>query len=197
MKAYTLENPGRLVPGIELTGGRIDLGVCTYDGAPVMVPTDPRAAVVDGRLTTAPGRGALLLVRDHAPAQGSWHLRAAQPDERWDAMRAADAIPNAIDRILAAKRVRNRYPHHAPVGWYEFARGSLVPDGAADARPLVTLYGYLEDGSAFELRRRGRIGDTPGVFLVACRGDEVTVTDPREATAARAARMLGDGGALR
>ena len=188
MKAYTIECPGRLVPGIVLTDGGIDVGARAGDGKVVRVPCDPRATIDGSMLVASPGRGALVLLRDQAGVFGSWHLRAAQPDKRWDAMVTADAIPNALDRILAQERIRARYPHRAPIGWYEFARGATMPQPYAEgARMNATLYGYLEDGAAFEIRRRGRLEGTPSVYLVSCRGDEVTVTDPRAAAKMRAA----------
>jgi hypothetical protein len=178
MKAYTIECPGRIEVGIPVQNGAVVLGVRPSDHKPLLVPIDARAIVQDGRLVEAPGRGALLLIRDQAGIFGSWHLRAAHPPERWDAMVATESIPNALDRILAAERVRARYPHRAPVGWYEFARGSsgLV---AENARLRVDLYGYLEEDASFEIRRRGRLEGTPSVFLVECRNGEVIVSDPR------------------
>jgi len=194
MKAYTIECPGRLSLGIKLTEGKIDLGARAADRKAVTVPVDPRATVTDGALVEAPGRGALVVLRDQAGVYGSWHLRDAQPDERWDAMVAVDSIPNALDRILAAERVRARYPHRAPVGWYEFARASQITDRVmVDARVPVTLYGYLEDGKAFEIRRRGRLEGSASVYLVSCRGDEVTVTDPRVAALHRAQARRAEG----
>jgi len=178
MKAFTIECPGRLEVGIPAQASAVVLGVRPSDHKPLTVPIDPRATVRDGRLVEAPGRGALLLVRDQAGVFGSWHLRAAQPDERWDAMVATEAIPNALDRILAAERVRARYPHRAPVGWYEFARGTNGPV-AENARLRVDLYGYLEEGASFEIRRRGRLEGTASVYVVECRNGEVIVTDPR------------------
>ena len=178
MKAYTIECPGRLEAGIPAQQNAVVMGVRPSDHKPLTVPIDARATVRDGRLVEAPGRGALLLVRDQAGVFGSWHLRAAQPDERWDAMVATEAIPNALDRILAAERVRARYPHRAPVGWYEFARGSNGPV-AENARLRVDLYGYLEEGASFEIRRRGRLEGTASVYVVECRNGEVIVSDPR------------------
>lgn len=148
---------------------------------------DPAACHGEGlaadRLVASPGAGALLLIRDQSGTFGSWHVRAAQPAERWDAMHATLAIPNALDRILATERVRARYPHGPPVGWYEFARGQTVVTGE---RSAITLYGYLENGAAFEVRRRGRLDGTPSVFRVACSDGEVMVTDPRADAVARA-----------
>lgn len=186
MRAYTIERPGRLVAGIPAADGAVHVGARHLDGKPLAVPVDPRATVADGRLTESPGRGALLLVRDQAGAFGSWHLRAAQPDERWDATVAAESIPNALDRILACERVRARFPHRAPSGWYEFARALGEPASPGSRLP-ATLYGYLEEGAAFELRRRGRLEGGPAVFVVACRGGEVVVSDPRADAVARRA----------
>lgn len=178
MKAYTVESPGRCVPGIAVQGSAIVVGVRLMDHKPLVIQLDPRAVVQNGRLVEAPGRGALLLLKDQSGVFGSWHLRAAQPAERWDAMVATESIPNALDRILAAERVRARYPHRAPVGWYEFARGTSGPV-AENARLRVDLYGYLEEGASFEIRRRGRLEGTASVFLVECRNGEVIITDPR------------------
>jgi hypothetical protein len=139
VKVYTIESPGHLVPGIAMVDGGIDVGARSSGSERVLVPFDVRGTVRDGRLVEAPGRGALLLLRDQAGVFGSWHVRAAQPEERWDAMLAAEGIPNALDRILAAERVRARYPHRAPVGWYEFARGH-ESTGAPDRRVSVHLY---------------------------------------------------------
>lgn len=189
MKAYTLECPGRLEVGIPAHNGAVEMGVRPMDHKLVSVPLDPRATVREGRLVEAPGRGALLLIRDQAGVFGSWHMRAAQPPERWDAMVATEAIPNALDRILAAERVRARYPHHAPVGWYEFARGTVAPI-AENARARVDVYGYLEEGASFEVRRRGRLDGTASVFLVECRNGEVVVSDPRLTAFARRQRLL-------
>ena len=97
---------------------------------------------------------------------------------RWDAMAATESIPNALDRLLAAERVRARYPHRAPAGWYEFARGAHGPV-AEHVRLRIDLYGYLEEGAAFEIRRRGRLEGAASVSLVACRNGEVTLSDPR------------------
>lgn len=185
MKCYTLEQPGALVPGIAVNGDKIIVGSKPVDGTPLGVPIDAKATVRDGRLIETPGQGALVLIRDHAGVYGSWHLRAAQPDARWDAMVAANAMPNALDRILAAERVRSRYPHRAPVGWYEFARATEAPPVDPNARLQVSIYGYLEDGGAFELRRRGRLDGTPSVFLVQCRDSQVTVSDPLAMALAR------------
>lgn len=189
MKAYTLECPGKLEAGIAADNGSIVMGVRPMDHKPLAVPLDPRATVEGGRLVEAPGRGALLLIRDQAGVFGSWHLRAAQPPERWDAMVATESIPNALDRILAAERVRARFPHRPPVGWYEFARGAAAPI-AENARARVDLYGYLEEGASFEIRRRGRLDGTPSVFLVECRGGEIAVHDPRMLALARRQRHL-------
>jgi hypothetical protein len=80
------------------------------------------------------------------------------------------------------------------VGWYEFARASQITDRVmVDARVPVTLYGYLEDGKAFEIRRRGRLEGSASVYLVSCRGDEVTVTDPRVAALHRAQARRAEG----
>jgi len=184
MKAFTLECPGRLVSGIPVENGVIVMGVRALDHKPLTVPIDPRATIRDGRLWDAPGRGALLLIRDQSGTFGSWHLRASQPRERWDAMVATEAIPNALDRILAAERVRVRYPHRAPVGWYEFARGTTTPI-AENARPRVDIYGYVEEGATFEIRRRGRLDGTPSVFTVECRNGDIIVEDPRAQALAR------------
>lgn len=175
MSVYTIERGGVLVRGIALTNGAIDLGT-RWDGKPLTIPLDPRTTVVDGRLVEAPGFGALLLLRDQSGDGGSWHVRAAQPTERWEAMVAAEAIPNALDRILAKERVRARFPHGPPVGWYEFARGQTTTTGE---RPALALYGYCENDAAFEVRRRGRLDGAPAVFRVACKGGDVTVTVPR------------------
>ncbi len=184
MKAFTVECPGRCVAGIAVQGSAIVMGLRPMDHRPVSIPLDPRSVVVDGRLFEAPGRGALVLLRDHAGAYGSWYLRAAHPDERWDAMVATESIPNALDRILAAERVRARFPAKAPVGWYEFARGALV-DGEVGTRPRVDVYGYLEEGAAVEIRRRGRLDGTPPALRVECRQGEVIVSDPRSLALAR------------
>lgn len=178
MKAYTIECPGRLEAGIPVQNHTVVMGIRPTDHKALTVPIDARAVVRDGRLVEAPGRGALLFLRDQAGVFGSWHLRAAQPAERWDAMVATESIPNALERILAAERVRARFPHRAPVGWYEFARGTSEPI-AENARLRVDLYGYLEEGASFEIRRRGRLEGTPSVFLVECRAGEVIVSDPR------------------
>ncbi len=186
MKAYTVESAGRLVAGIAVQGTTVPMGIRPTDQKPLAVPIDPRATVRDGRLVEAPGRGALLVVRDQAGLFGSWHLRAAQPPERWDAMVATESIPNALDRILAAERVRAKYPHRPAVGWYEFARGTPGTAPTADgARARVDLYGYLEEGASFEIRRRGRLEGTPAVLLVSCLDGEVTVRDPRALAVAR------------
>ena len=111
MNAYTLERGGILERGISLTGGALDMGARPWDGKPCRIPVDPRVTVADGRMVEAPGDGAMLLIRDQSGAHGSWHVRAAQPAERWDAMVAAEAIPNALDRILVQGRVRSRFPH--------------------------------------------------------------------------------------
>lgn len=189
MKAFTLECPGRLEVGIAVEHGTIVMGVRPMDHKPLAVPVDPRAVLKGDRLVEAPGRGALLLVRDQSGAFGSWHLRAAQPAERWDAMASTEAIPNALDRILAAERVRARYPHRPPTGWYEFARGAVSPL-PENARPRLDLYGYLEEGASFEIRRRGRLDGTPAVFLVECRGGEIVVIDPRIQAHARRQQLL-------
>lgn len=190
MKAFTLECPGRCEPGIAVTNGAIVMGVRPMDHKPVAMTLDPRAVVRDGRLVEAPGGGgALILLRDHAGAFGAWHLRAAQPAERWDAMVATESIANALDRILAAERVRARFPHRAPVGWHEFASGTASPM-IENARARLDRYGYLEEGAAFEIRRRGRLDGTPAVFLVECRGGEVTVSDPRALAHARRRGLL-------
>lgn len=191
MRYFTIENPGRVVPGIAVTDGHLAIGIRGADGTPLRVPIDARATVLDGRATAAAGIGAIVLLLDHSGAAEldcAWYLRAAQPDERWDAMLAAERIPNALDRILAQERVRARYPHRAPAGWYEFARGYHEPR----QRARVNLFGYLERGASMEVRRRGRLEGTPSVLLVACRGDEVVVSDPRALALARAqARMPG------
>jgi hypothetical protein len=184
MKAFTLMCPGRLEAGIAVENNLISLGVRATDHRPVTIPIDPRGVVLHGRLREAPGRGALLLLQDQSGPFGSWHLRAAQPSERWDAMLATESIPNALDRILAAERVRARFPHRAPVGWYEFARATATPV-LENARPRVDLYGYLEEGAGFEIRRRGRLEGTASVFLVSCRNGEVHVDDPRALALAR------------
>jgi hypothetical protein len=184
MKAYTLEVPGKCEIGIAVQNGAIMVGMRPMDHKPILIPVDPRAVVRNGRMIDAPGRGALLLIRDQSGSFGSWHLRAAQPSERWDAMVATESIPNALDRILAAERVRMRYPHRPPAGWYEFARGAPSPTDEA-TRARVDLYGYLEEGASFEIRRRGRLDGTPSVFLVDCRCGEVVVYDPRQLAFAR------------
>lgn len=185
MKCYTLKQPGVLAAGIATTDGKVNVGAKLADGSPLLVPVDPRARLEGGLLMEVPGRGAMLLVCDHAGRFGSWHLRANQPDERWDGMLAAGAIPNALDRILACERVRARYPHRAPVGWYEFARGSEAQPITPNERLMVSLYGYMEEGAAFELRRRGNLEGTPSVFLVQCRNGNVTVSDPLALAVAR------------
>lgn len=190
MKVFTLESPGRVVAGIALRDRAIHFGDHPVHGKPVTIPVDPRATVEDGRLVEAPGRGALVVIEHHAGAFGMWHLRAAQPDERWDAMVAAERVPNALDRILAQERVRARFPHRAPVGWYEFARAAVPP--LHDGRPAgARLYGYLEERAAVELRRRGRIDGTPSVFRVACVDDALVVSDPRALAEARARAAWG------
>ena len=176
MAAFTVERGGALRRGVPVTAaGRVRFG--NEGEAPEGPPTDPRADVQGGELVSAPGRGALLLFRDQAGEHGSWHLRDAQPEARWDAMVAAEAIPDALDRIFACERVRARYPHRAPVGWYEFARWTR--GGGEGGRPLADVYGYLSDGDAVELRRRGRLEGGPSVLRVACVGGEVVVSDPR------------------
>ncbi len=189
MKAFTLECPGRCEPGIAVQGGAIVMGVRLMDHKPQLIQLDPRAVVRSGRLVEAPGRGALLLLRDQSGVFGSWHLRAAHPAERWDAMVATESIPNALDRILAAERVRARFPHRAPVGWYEFARGTVSPI-TENARPRIDLYGYLEEGASFEIRRRGKLDGTPSVFVVECRNGDVNVYDPRLAALSRRQQHL-------
>jgi hypothetical protein len=178
MKAFTIDRAGRLVSGIPTQHRAVLMGVRPHDLAPLAVPIDPRATVRDERLVEAPGSGVLLLVEDQSGLFGSWHVRAAQPPERWDAMVATESIPNALDRILAAERVRARYPHRAPAGWYEFARGARGPF-TENARLRIDLYGYLEEGAAFEIRRRGRLEGAPSVSLVECRNGEVTLSEPR------------------
>lgn len=192
MNAFTIECPGRVVRGIALRPGSdgVDVGAANGAGDPALVRVDPRATVEGGRLVGAPGRGALLLVRDHAGVFGSWHLRAAQPEERWNAMAEAEAIADALERIFAAERVRARYPHRAPSGWYEFARGTNGAP-AENVRPRVDLYGYLEEGASFEIRRRGRLDGTPAVLRVSCADGEVSVADPRAEAEARRARRAG------
>lgn len=189
MKAFTVQCPGRCEPGIAVQGGAIVMGVRPMDHKPLAIPLDPRAVVQNGRLVEAPGRGALLLLRDQSGVFGSWHLRAAQPAERWDAMVATESIPNALDRILAAERVRARFPHRAPVGWYEFARGTVSPM-IENARPRLDLYGYLEEGASFEIRRRGKLDGTPSVFVVECRNGDVNVYDPRLTALSRRQQQL-------
>ena len=190
MKAFTLECPGRVVAGIALTDGAIALGAHPVNSKPVTIPVDPRARVEGGRLVEAPGKGVLVIIEPHAGPFGSWHLRAAQPAERWDAMIAAGRIPNALDRILAEERVRARFPHRQPVGWYEFARSAVPPQH--DGRPAgVRLYGYLGEGEAMELRRRGRLDGTPSVFRVACADGALVVSDPRALAEARARAAWG------
>lgn len=190
MKAFTLESPGRVVPGIALRDGAIHFGDHPATGKPVTIPVDPRATVDDGRLVEAPGRGLLVVIEHHAGAFGTWHLRGAQPDERWDAMIAAGRIPNALDRILAEERVRARFPHRPPTGWYEFARAAVPPQH--EGRPAgARLYGYLEERAAAELRRRGRLDGTPAVFRVACVDGALVVSDPRALAEARARAAWG------
>lgn len=190
MKAYTIECPGRLVAGIALANGAVSLGVNPGTGRPVTALVDEGATVEAGRLVEAPGRGALLLVRDHAGVFGSWYIRGANPDERWDAMAAAELIPNALDRILAAERVRALHPQRAPTGWYEFARGASGPS-PENARLRVDIYGYLEEGASFEIRRRGRLEGSPAVLHVSCAAGAVCVADPVAEAEARRARPGG------
>jgi hypothetical protein len=193
MKVYTIENPGRVVRGIALHDGAIHVGYHPIHGKPVTIGPDARATVEDGRLVESPGKGALLLIEPHAGAFGSWHIRAAQPAERWDAMVAAGYIPNALDRILAQERVRARFPHRPPVGWYEFTRASQGTDDVS-AR-CIRLFGYLEEGAAFEIRRRGRLEGTPSVFRVACTSGTLMVSDPcAMAEQRRAASFASQGG---
>lgn len=184
MKAYTIEN-GKVIDGIGLRDGIIFVGESgLYAERPVTVTLDSRCEALGGRLVSSPGRGALLLIHDHSGEHGSWYVRASQPDTRWDAMVATERIPNALDRIIAAERVRSRYPHKAPIGWHEFSRGFVTVD--IGARKKVNVYGYIECGASFEIRRRGAICGTPSVYLVACDADgTVTVADPREAALAR------------
>ncbi len=184
MRAYTIEN-GKAVDGIALRDGEIFVGKSSlYTDRPVAVKLDMRGDVIGGRLVSSPGRGALLFVCDHSGEHGSWHLRAAQPAERWDAMVATERIPNALDRILAQERVRYRYPHKAPVGWHEFARG--ISDFDPCVRVKTNVYGYIECGASFEIRRRGALRGTPSAYCVSCdQNGEVTVSDPREAALAR------------
>lgn len=179
MRAYTLAAGGVLHDGIALTDGAIVLGARPMDRRHCTVPVDHRATITDGRLVEQPGRGALVLLDDQSGTYGSWHIRAAQPESRYDAMARAEEIPNALDRILASERVRAQYPHRSPTGWYEFARGTYSPS-VENARPLLRVYGFMENGAAFEIRRRGRLDGTPSVFRVACdKGGVVTVTDPK------------------
>lgn len=187
MKAFTLNEGGELVDGIEARDGFIRLGVRPVDHKPVSVPVDPRALVRGGRMLETPGRGALLLVRDQAGPFGSWHFRAAQPIARWDAMVSAGKTANALDRILAEERVRARYPHRQPVGWYEFHRGLVEAPVDGNARPRFDVYGYLEEDASFEIRRRGKLQGTPSVLLVTCRGGAVLVSDPLTEALARCA----------
>ena len=190
MKAYTLECPGILVPGIAVTEGGIAMGARPVDHKPFVIPVGPRAVIVDGRLVEQPGRGVLLLLRDQSGAFGSSFPRAAFPDARWDALVANASIPNALDRILADERVTARHPTRAPIGWYEFARGTRAPI-VENSRPALDLYGYLEEGASFEIRRRGKLNGTPAAFLVACRDGELVVSDPRAAAESRAVAGLG------
>ncbi len=186
MKAYTLATGGVLHDDIALTDGAIVLGARPMDRRHCTVTADPRATIADGRLVEQPGRGALVLIDDQSGAFGSWHVRAAQPDARYDAMARAEEIPNALDRILAAERVRAQYPHRPPVGWYEFARGTYSST-VENARPALRVYGYIEEGEAFEIRRRGRLDGTPSVLRVACWEGAVTVSDPKAAAMRRKA----------
>lgn len=196
MKFYTIERGGRVTPGVALVDGRIRVCPAGVDDQPLWAPIQSQpiplgARVEDGRVVEAPGVGAMLLLCNQAATFGSWHVRAAQPPERWDAMVAAESIPNALDRILAAERVRARYPHRAPVGWYEFARVNVTPEGA---RPQVFLYGYAEARASFEVRRRGRLDGEPSVLLVRCDDrSEVTVTDPRATAVARRGALAASG----
>ncbi len=97
MKCYTIESPGVVEPGIPVGDGVIELGARPFDGKLLRIPIDPRGVVSDGRLTEQPGRGALIVIRDHAGEYGSWHVRDGSCEERWDSMLAAEAIPNALD----------------------------------------------------------------------------------------------------
>lgn len=193
MKAYTIEN-GKAIDGIGLRDGVIFVGESgLYAERPVTVTLDPRCEAFGGRLVSSPGRGALLFIHDHAGEHGSWYVRASQPDARWDAMVATERIPNALDRILVAERVRSRYPHKAPIGWHEFSRGFVTVDPVA--RKKVNVYGYIECGASFEIRRRGALRGTPSVYGVACDADgNVAVTDPREGALARIGRSSDGNG---
>ena len=180
MRAYTIAG-GVLHDGIELIDGAVDCG--TIDNRPARAIVDPSAERRGDRLLSAPGRGALVLLTDHAHV--SWRIRAAQPAEWWDRMVATESIPNALDRILVQERVRSEMPHGAPVGWHELARGYGAAEGGG--RGPLTVYAYVEDGASFEIRRRGRLDCTPSVFRVTCSGETVTVADPRAETLARLA----------
>ena len=68
----------------------------------------------------------------------------------------------------------------------------MAPPLVENDRSRLDLYGYLEDGGAFEIRRRGRLDVAPAVFRVGCVDGEVGVTDPRaDAFARRAAKGEG------
>jgi len=185
MKAWTIEHGGRVESGIAVEGGAIVMGVRLSDHRPFSVKVDPLAVVRDGRIVEVSGRGALIFLRDQAPRSGSWHLRGAHPAERWDALVATESIPNALDRILTEERVRARFPHRQPMGWYEFARGTSPTPFVENARPLLNVYGYLEEGAALEIRRHGKLDDTPAVSVIECRNGDLNVFDPRLAALAR------------
>lgn len=174
MQVYTIEPPGVVLDGADL-------------GPDFAAPDGAESS--GGRLVRALGEGALVLVRDHSGPSGSWHIRAAQPEARWDAMLAAQSIPNALDRILAAERVRARFPHRAPAGWRELARAERAGSGDPWGGPLCDRLGVLDEGAAVEIRRRGRLGGTPSVFVVTCRGGRVVSADPLALAAARRAAV--------
>lgn len=187
MKAYTLGNLCLIEPGIELLDGAIKMGLRPVDHKPWKVKIDDGATILNDRFLEAPGSGALLFIQDQATPFGYWHMRDVMPDPYWDAMVKARSMPNRLDAILAEERARMSYPIKQPNGWHEFSRGVVEPL-TENARPLLNLYGYLEDGTSFEIKRCGKLNGAPEVHRVVCTNGEVFVSDPRAEASARVSK---------
>lgn len=187
--AYTIRSGGLLENGIEKVSGSIRCLSPEFEWRIASIGAEGIDSVFgDGKITGSVGEKALILLEDQSAEFGSWHIRNAAPEARWDEMLEAESIANALDRILRQEAIRSRYPHGSPVGWSEIGRGS---EGLSEGfrRLKVSVLGMLDRGASFEIRRRGSLKGSPSVLRVSC--DEagvVSVSGPRAEAISRAAK---------
>ena len=180
-RAYTVECPGVVRPGIELLAGAVVAGAPCVPYAPPIYRPAPGATVHGDVLVRQRGADVLVLLRDHGGDEGgTWLVRGSRSAHYWDDVVAASALPGWEAEHEALRAADRRHVMCFPI-WRLIAVGKT-----ADGRQQ--MLGAFTEGASIDVVRAPAPPVGPFTITVRLHNGAVEAFDPLALARARASK---------